>query len=311
MEQVFNNTFNAYITKKDKFESLYIYVIYDYSKEEIEEKFIKIYKLLDTLSDSKKRGFLKTRIYNFQKYLTEKKETMITGIFLVDDDVNEFKLEKFYLETLKMFNVSHFNYQYGKNFDIEWLKNLVLDRDYVNIMKVKNNDVTITKVTSSKQLQIYSETVKAMNLIDIINSHIEKDRKFFIHGSSNAIKVFDKTKLTPSINKMCIEVLNKELTIEQQIAFVEESKYKQNTIELDNWLTKLLDPKEGHKIVFGKDILENAENSLIETIYCIDSKNVYTHIDSVNVKLVKSFKNGDSIFNFEKNYGGVLGIKYY
>ena len=58
------------------------------------------------------------------------------------------------IETLKMFNVSHFSYQYGKTFDIEWLKNLVLDRDYVNVMKVKNNDVTITKVTLSKQLQI-------------------------------------------------------------------------------------------------------------------------------------------------------------
>jgi hypothetical protein len=311
MEQIFNNTFNTFITKKDKFESLYIFVIYEYSKEDIEEKFVKMYKLLDSLSDSKKRGFLKTRVYSFQKFITDKKEATINGIFLVDEDINEFKLEKYYLETLKMFNVSQFNYQYGKTFDIEWLKNLVLDRDYVNVMKVKNNDVTITKVTSSKQLQIYSDTVKSMNLLEIINNKIEKDKKFFVHGSSNAIKVFDKTKLLPPTTKICIDILNKELTLEQQIDFIEESKYKQNVIELDNWLTKLLDPKEGHKIVFGKDILENAENGLIETIYCIESKNIYKHLDSVNIKLVKSFKNFDSIFNFEKSYGGVLGIKYY
>jgi hypothetical protein len=311
MEQVFNNTFNAYITKKDKFESLYIFVIYDYSKDDIEEKFIKIYKLLDTLSDSKKRGFLKIRIYNFQKFVTDKKENIINGIFFVDDNVNEFKLEKFYLETLKMFNVPNFNYQYGKNFDIEWLKKLLLDREYTNVIKVKNNDVTITKVTCSKQLQTFSNTIKSMNLIEIINSNIEKDNRFLIHGSSNAIKVFDKTKLSPSLGKMCIDILNKELTLEQQIEIIEESKYKLNVIELDNWLTKLLDPKEGHKIVFGKDILENAENGLIETIYCVDSKNVYKHIDSVNIKLVKSFKNGDFVSNFVKSYDGVLGIKYY
>jgi len=311
MEQLFNDTFNKFTNKKDKFESMYIFVIYEMTKEDIEEKFVKIYKLLDTLSDSKKRGYLKTRIYSFQKFISDKKESSITGIYLVDDDVNDFKLEKFYLDTLKMFKVQNFNYQYGKNFDIEWLKSLVLDRNYVNVMKVKNNDITITKVTSSKQLQVFSDTVKSMNLIDIINSNIEKETKFFIHGSSNAIKLIDKTKLPSQLSKICIDILNKELTLDQQIELIETSKYKDNILELENWLTKLLDPKEGHKIVFGKDILENGENGLIETIYCIESKNVYKHLDSTNIKLVKSFKNGDFISQFEKNYGGVLGIKYY
>jgi hypothetical protein len=311
MEQLFNNTFNTFTTSKDKFESLYIFVIYDMSKEDIEEKFVKIYKLLDTLSDSKKRGYLKTRIYSFQKFLSDKKENLISGIYFVNEEVNEFKMEKYYLETLKMFNIQNFIFQYGKTFDIEWLKNLVLDRDYVNVMKIKNNDISITKVTSSKQLQVFSETVKSMNLVEIITNNLEKEKKFFIHGSSNAIKTFDKTKLPIQVNKLCIEILNKELNLEQQIELIETSKYKENIIELDNWLTKLLDPKEGHKIVFGKDILENAENGLIETIYCIEPKNIYKNIDSVKIKLVKSIKNGDSISQFEKNYGGVLGIKYY
>ena len=44
METKFNDTFNKFKDDKDKFESLYIFVIYDFSKDEMEEKFTKIFK---------------------------------------------------------------------------------------------------------------------------------------------------------------------------------------------------------------------------------------------------------------------------
>jgi hypothetical protein len=299
METKFNDTFNKYIEDKDKFESLYIFVIYDFPKEEIEEKFIKIFKQLDGINDSKRKGFLKSRIYDFKKNIDSVPAKFINGIFLVGETVKHFELDKYYLETLKMFKVPKFNFEFGKNYNIKWLKNLLLDRSYVNVLKVKNNDLSILKFNSTKQLITYSETQKSMNLQEIINTKLDKDIKFLIHG----VKQLNDYK-----NKNCLGIFTKELTLEEISEIIDKSIYEENIKELEVWLTKLLDPKEGHKIVFGNNI----ELNIIETIYCTpENEEKYSKFENVKIKLVKSYKNGDIIFNFSKNFNGVLGIKYY
>lgn len=300
----FNKNFNEYLHIKDKYESLYIFVIYDFTKEEMEDKFTKIFKQLDGLSDLKKKGFLKSRIYDFKKYIEIYKDNIINGIFLVGETIKYFELDKYYLETLKLFKVSKCSYVYNKYFDIEWLKNLVLDRNYVLVIKIKNNDVSVTKINSSKQLTIYNETIKSLNLDTYLATKIEKDIKFLIHGH---VKQFENFK-----NKLCLGIINKELNLEEQLEAIDKSTYEENIKELEIWLTKLVDPKEGHKLVFGNDILEQAEQGFIETIYCtLENKEKYSKIENIIIKLVKSFKTGDFIFNYSKNYNGVLGIKYY
>ena len=85
--------FSQYKQFKDKFESLYIFVINNASIEEFNAKIEKIFKIMDNIPDSKKRGFLKSRIYDFQKNINENKpEGLIDGIFFVSDKV---KSEKF------------------------------------------------------------------------------------------------------------------------------------------------------------------------------------------------------------------------
>jgi len=308
MEIKFNETFDKFKEDKDKFESLYIFVIYELSKEEMEEKFIKMFKQLDGISDSKKKGFLKSRIFDFKKNIEMYKDNIINGIFFVGESIKYFELDKYYLETLKMFKMPKLNYIYDKHFNIKWLKDLVIDRNYTNILKIKNNDISITRVTPIKQLVVYSDTQKSMNLIEIINNKIDKDNKFLIHGSSIHLKQLPETYK----NKNCLGIFLKELNLDEIIETIDRFTYEENIKELEIWLTKLLDPKEGHKLVFGNDIEELTEQGYIETIYCtIDNKEKFLKFNNVNIKYVKSYKNGDFIYNFSKNYNGVLGIKYY
>jgi len=300
----FNNNFNEYVNIKDKYESLYIFVIYDFTKEEMEDKFVKIFKQLDGLSDPKKKGFLKSRIYDFKKYMEVYKDNIINGIFLVGESIKYFELDKYYLETLKLFKVSKCNYVYDKYFDINWLRNLVLDRIYVLVIKIKNNDVSITKINSTKQLTIYNETIKSLNIVSFLETKLEKDTKFLIHGQVKQLENFK--------NKLCLGIVNKELNLEEQLEVIDKSTYEENINELEIWLTKLVDPKEGHKLVFGNDVLEQAEQGFIETIYCtLENQEKYSKIENIKIKYVKSFKTGDFVFNYSKNYNGVLGIKYY
>ena len=138
---------------------------------------------------------------------------------------------------------------------------------------------------------------------------IDKDVKFLIHGSSTHLKQLHDSGYK---NKNCLGIILKELNLEEIIDTIDKSIYEENIKELENWLTKLLDPKEGHKLVFGNDIIESAEQGFIETIFCTpDNIEKYSKIENIQLKVVKSYKNGDSIYNYSKNYNGVLGIKYY
>jgi hypothetical protein len=305
MENIFNDTFNKYALTKDKFESLYIFIIYNKSKEDVEGRLNKIIKIIDSISDSKKKHYLKSRLLNFKNYFESVEGINVNGIFFVGDQIEYFVLDKYYIETLKMFKID-FSYQYGNRYDLDWLKNIIIDRDYTFVIKIKNNDVSISKINEFKQLNIFSDTIKSLSINDLINSKIEKDKKFIIHGSSNYLKNIELN------NKACIGIYNKELLLDQQLEIIDEAKYKINIKELEDWLSKILDEKEGHKLVFGNDIEEQTENGLIKTVFCtIDKKYRFANLDNIEIKLVKSFKNNDFISDFIKNYDSVLGIKYY
>ena len=66
-EEQFNNTFKKYKEITDKYESLYIFVIFELTREEMEENFTRFFKMLDSISDPKRKVFLKSRISDFKK----------------------------------------------------------------------------------------------------------------------------------------------------------------------------------------------------------------------------------------------------
>jgi len=302
-EEQFNNNFNKYKEITDKYESLYIFVIFEVTREEMEENFIRFFKMLDSISDTKRKIFLKARINDFKKNIDSTKEPIINGIYLVGEIIKYYPIEKYYLETLKMFKVNKYNYKFGKNYDIVWLKNLLLDRSYVNVVKVKNNDISISKINSTKQLCIFNETIKSMNILDILKTKIDKDIKFMIHGSSTNLK-----QLVDYKNKLCLGITNKELTLDEINEFIEDSLYLENIKELQNLLDRLDDPK----LVFGNDVLEQAESGFIKNIYCtVEKLEKYSKIDNLEIKIIKSSKKNETINNFIKNFDRVLGIKYY
>ena len=302
-EEQFNNNFNKYKQITDKYESLYIFVIFEVTRDEMEENFIRFFKMLDSISDPKRKAFLKSRINDFKKNIDSTKEPIINGIYLVGESIKYFPIEKYYIETLKMFKTNKYNYKFGKNYDIIWLKNLVLDRKYVNVVKVKNNDIIISKINSTKQLCTYNETIKSMNLLDILKLKMEKDINFMIHGNSNNLK-----QLIDYKNKLCLGIFNKELSLEEITDYIEDSLYIENIKELEELLKKIDDPK----LVFGNDIIDQAESGFIKTVYCsLEKIEKYSKIDNLQIKIIKSSKKVETINNFLKNFDSVLGIKYY
>ena len=187
--------FEKYSNTKDKFESLYIFVIYDSNIEEFNEKIGKIMKILDNIPDSKKRGYLKSRIYDFQKNVNENHREKINGIYFVSQKVEKENLEKEHISTLKFFTHSKISYNYGNKYPIEWLNKLLYDMEYINVFNVKNNDIKYFIMNDTKKKYIYNDTIKNMDVKSIIQSNIlkpnNKMEKYILYGSSVHLKTFN------------------------------------------------------------------------------------------------------------------------
>lgn len=306
----FNNTFYKYLDKKDKFDSLYIFVINNMIIEEVIEKVLKIILSIDNMSDTKKKIYLKNRLGNFMEYLkiNYKPEVFITEIFLIDDNINPETLTTYYKQTLQMFNVNNFLFEYSSTYPLEWLQNLLLDRDYVNVLKIKNNDIQHIKINSSKKLTVYSDTIKSMDLQKIIQDKIPKNEPYLIHGVSAVLKNF--------IDKKAIGVYTNELTDNKILQIASNIKNLEYQKDLEDILSKLLDPKMNNKIVFGKDIQISIKNSLLKTLYCTEEVYKKTsvipeHLKTFEIKIIKQIEKGDICDRLEKDFSGAVGVKYY
>ena len=306
----FKEKFNKYLDKKDKFESLYIFVVNDVVIEELIEKISKIISSIDNISDVKRKNYLKNRLGNFREYLkiNYKLEEYISEIFLIDDNINSESLINFYKQTLQIFNVNKFIYEFSSTYPLEWLKNLLLDREYINIIKIKNNDIQLSKINSTKKITVYSDSIKSMDLTKIIQDKIPKNEPYLIHGVSSVLKNF--------VDKKAIGIYTNELTDEQILKISSNIKNLEYQKELEDILNKLLDPKVGNKIVFGKDIHINIKNSLLKTLYCTEeiykkSSVIPEHLKTFEIKIIKQIEKGDIYDKLEKDFSGAVGLKYY
>jgi len=309
-DTLFKETFSKYSTVKDKFDSLYIFVIRKLSLEDSHEKISKMIAIIDSMSDGKKKAYLKNRLHNFREYLKTnyKPESLINGIFMVNDNVEFESLVPYYVQTLDMFSHNKLSHQYGSEYPLEWLKELLLDREYINVLKIKNNDITHTKMNSTKKMNVYTNTVKSMDLNKIILERIPKGEPYLIHGVSASLKNYaDKNAVLVSTSELTDEIILKAMANVKNIKF---------HTELTDVLNKLLDPKMENKIVFGKDIQSCIKNGLLKILFCTEAihkktSNIPEHFKNFEIKIIKPIEKGDIAEVLEKDYGGAIGIKYY
>ena len=306
----FNEVYNKYSDVKDKFDSLYIFVIYKLSLEEVIEKVSRIISIIDSMSDVKKKSYLKNKLHNFREYLKTnyKPESIVSDIFMVNNEIKTETLTPYHKQTLDMFSHSKLSYEYASEYPLHWLKKLLLDREYINVIKVKNNDLTITKMNSTKRVNVLVSTIKAMDLEKIVLEKIPKGEPYVIHGVSAVLKNF--------VDKNAIAVNAGELTDENILKIASNVKMIELHKELDDVLSKLLDPKFGSKIVFGKDIKICVKNSLLKTLYCTNdvfkgTSNIPDHLKNFEIKVITQVERGDIYDRLEKDFAGAVGVKYY
>jgi hypothetical protein len=310
LNDIFNNRFAKYCEKTDKFDSLYIFVIYKTDLEDSCERVSRMIAVIDAMKDPKKKSYLKTRLHDFREYLRVnfKPSTNINSIFMVSDIVDEEPLDKYHVETLNMFDHQKCSYEFGSNFPLKWLKDLLLDREYVNSIYIKNNDIRISKLNSTKKITTFTDTVKSMNLNQIISDNISKGDIYVVHGVSAVLKGF--------VDTAAIACYTKEISDEDILQLVKNSKCRQNQKELTDVLSKQNDSKEGAKLVYGRDIQKCVKESMLKCLYCSDriyerTKNIPPTLRNFEIKVIGVIEKGDIGDRLEKDYDGAIGVKYY
>jgi hypothetical protein len=307
----FNSIFSEYRNEKDKFESQYTVVIYDYAVEKLLEKVKHQINLANTSRDKVKRTYLNDKLYGFRKFIENKKADVILNcVFLVGKDgkIEEITLEKPWLAVLKDFGVDNFIFKHGEYFEIDYLEELFLDTTYKHVLHVNNNKLTHYYMNKTKKKIAYSEESKSLNIEEYIAINIPE--KCIVHGVSGLLKNI----------KLGSHILSaKNLRDEEIFEIFEKEQMLENHKKLDEWLENISNPKMNHRLVFGKnkDIKEKIENGELGTLFCTYETLQYMKTiiprESFNfdVYVIKTFRENDAGFKLKTSYDGALGITYY
>ena len=190
---VFGGIFDKYRDQTGKYESMYIFVVYDLVVEQFIDKIKKMLGIIEEIPNSSRRIFLKTRLGNLLKYLEGiKPETMLDNIYLISEDAINFPIRKYWKETLIKFQCDKILYKYDEKFNIDWLKELLLDRSFIHILHVKNNNLKHFHLNKTKKRIHIEKEEKGMLLNLYINENIKNDI-CLVHGISSLIKTLIET----------------------------------------------------------------------------------------------------------------------
>lgn len=305
----FNDIFAKYKNITDKYESLYIFVVYDTLVEVFLEKIHKMINIADEISNPSKKYYIKSRLYSLVQYLDGiKLGTKIENIYLVGNNVNEICLEKSWKKTLVDFYCDNIIVNYGETYQLNWLKNLLLDISFVNVIHLKNNTLKHLHINTTKKRLHVEKNEKKMDIEQYIKDNILDDI-CIVHGVSSFLKTLKEDKK--------IKILNGDKRDDELIEKYMMVCNEKNSEQLEWWLDRLLDPKEGKKIVFGVDIKLAIKDKLLKTLFCtpevkqkiIDKAPLDEQI--FEIIEIKSFGFNDIGNKLDKDFNGAVGIKFY
>jgi hypothetical protein len=305
----FNETFGKYRNMVDKFESLFIFILRDIPVSDFVEKVSHQLKLINTTKDNVKRKYLNDRMYEFKTYITDKKHDdgfLLNKIYMISSEIDEIDLAKPWLKLLREFEVDQYIFQRGSSFDIDYLKDLLLNDKFKHIIHLRNTALTHIHLGFHKKRTYHYEDSKNTDIVNYVTSNINE--RCLIHGSSVILKTL---KIGNHI------IFNRHLRDEE--IFDEFKKMEMFNLhqELQEIFNHIQNPKMIHRIVFGKDIGTKILSQELKVLYCtppikqkIDEK-IDKGLINFEIKVVTPLEKGDVVDTLKRDYDGSIGMTYY
>lgn len=305
----FDQIFGRYKNDEDKYESLYIFVINGMIIEELIEKIKKMITIVDSISNPTKKTYLKGKLNNFIENLNGiNPETKVECIYFVSNSVHYHEFRPYWKETLKNFKCDQLLVKYNDKYEINWLKNLLLDRSFINIFHLNNNNLKHIHLGLTKKRVFKEKEEKKLDMNQYVNENTRVGETVIIHGISSFMKgIVETSKL---------KVLSGHKRDDELLEEYDKIINEENSILLQWWLDRILDPKEGKKLAFGKDIGNGINDCMIKTIFCSPERSIklLENYPDSNIQdkliIVKSY--GEDVGKrLLLEFKGAVGIKFY
>ena len=268
----------------------------------------KLNKLNKIIKDSYKRKQANDIIYGFLNHLESNlKSKVLNCIFLVRlNDIQTFNLSENDLRVASEWNIKNNYFEYDSYFYIDYLYNLFNDESFVNVFRMNNKSLKINQINQTKSRTV--EEIKTMDTENLLELYSKYKLGYVVGVSSFTKNVPNKFKLIKGnvSNDIILEDYNNQKILENQVKFNEMV------------LAKMSIEEESDKFIFGRNnIVREIENYMIKILF-ITPKLYNKIVDNIDPSLlnftiykIKKIDHGDYGHILIKDYGGMVGIKYY
>lgn len=307
-----------------KFESLYVYVLFDCSLNQIIEHIKDQKNILKRMKDIYKQKLYISRytslleyIENLDKELNDKQNKSTSNqirkynnIFFVGETIEHYDLTKLNIKLLKQCKHKNIDYVYGDKFNLDFLNDLINNDKFYHVFQCDNKYNHYYQITKHKK-NIIIEKSSINDIKLFINKCIDNvenfdiNDKYIIHGNNQKLKTYQ--------DKKALIISSFHLKDNDIIEMIDKIKNDLLIDEFLNDLEMINDNKKMHRIIFKKDIYEDFFDYQIEKIYV--NKQSYYDITK-NDELFDKIKNSSChIIEIDSDklsqYGNIVGVTYY
>lgn len=304
----FDNLFDKYRIVKDNYDVLFTIVIYDMQVCDILENLGHKMELAKTIKNPKKKSMVCGRLYNLQEHLKEyKQDKQICCVILVGEEIDEIDMNKKWVGLLRHYGVDRMNFKYDVVFDIDYVKDLLTNDEFRNVIHVKNNTLTHIHLNINKRRIHHQEETKSMNIENYIKECGIKD-KCLVHGVSGAIK---------TVKSDYHFIYGKSLSDDEINRVFENDVVKGIHKVLEDYMDFIKNEKTMNRIILGKDLNKKIMNMELEYLFCSPDMHIKIMekipMEYLNFKIIKvnSLEYGDVGSILKTSYSGLLGVTYF
>lgn len=292
----------------DKYESLMTFLVHDITVKELNDKLYHRLNMIKTIKNTFKRKYINDRLYNFIEYFKEYDlNTIINAIFLVSTEIIDIPLNEKYMSIIKEYDINNFIIKYNNNFEINYINDLLTNLNFRTILHLNNTKLEHIILNNTKRKVIHTEDSKDMNLIKYMQD-TQITKRCMIHGISGQLKNFK------SVDHF---VINKHLTDEQILEMFDNYDMTVLHNKLTEVMSYMSNEKMTDKLLIGKELQTGIKDYQVKTLFC--TPKMYEKLTSVFPKeylnfeiiQVRSLEIGDVVDTLDKNYKGIIGVKYY
>lgn len=299
--------YQRYKDQRDKFRSQYVVVINRITGQEVTDQLFKQLEQLKMIKDQYKRKFINDRIYSLVTYWksSAQMDMVYHRVIFLGKQIDEYELTSFETATLDECGITGLTMQHGEYFDLDFLADLLYNRDYQDVIQMDNNTMTHYQMTPTKRRQIEKITEKSFDLEEYLK---RVENPTIVYGVSSVIK---RTKSSRD------RLISKRLTTDQLWEQIRSLRMEQKLVELEEMFRMFDNPATQHRVVSGKKLKKGIKSSLIKKLFAIPQKvSKYREKyepDLLNFQLVEVvlLEKDSPVKRLIDDFKGAAGITYY